>query len=106
MKIYSNAIIDPSDILRITYASTMKNHNFIVYTSLEEAYLQGDNTPFGSPNRLKKCNCTLLVVKSDHMREFLAPLKPKRYTANYLNIVSISIFVTFSIYIANVKVIH
>ena len=33
------------------------------------------------------------------MNGFLPPLKPKRDTAHYFNIVSIAIFITFSIYI-------
>ena len=56
----------------------------------------------------KLCNFIRLVVKSDRMKGFFAPLKPKRDTAYYINIVSISIFITFSIYryTVNVKAKH
>ena len=43
-------------------------------------------------------------MKSDRMKGFFAPLKPKRDTAYYINIVSISIFITFSIYRYSVNV--
>ena len=38
----------------------------------------------------KLCNFIRMVVKSDRMKGFFAPLKPKRDTAYYINIVSIS----------------
>ena len=44
------------------------------------------------------------MVKSDRMKGFFAPLKPKRDTPHYINIVSISIFITFSTYRYNFNV--
>ena len=56
------------------------------------------NILLGHQITLKCCNCIRLVVRNDHIKGFFAPLKPKRDTAHYFNIVSISIFITFGIY--------